>query len=104
VALDFVNQVGTGLAECIRAGIKDLGWENREIPFVLSGGSFKGNGHIMAKIIKDSLSDFPNLILFQAEYEPVYGALMLAYEKYNNGIVPELSNEDILKFKLKREI
>jgi len=104
VAEDFVNQTAVGFAECIRAGIKDLGWENREIPFVLNGGSFKGKGYIIEKIIKNSLVDLTNLNLFQAEYEPVYGVLMLAYEKYNNGIIPQLTNEDILKFKLKREL
>jgi N-acetylglucosamine kinase-like BadF-type ATPase len=104
VAEDFINEVGRGLAECIRIGIKDLGLENRETPLVLSGGSFKGNGYIMEKVIKDSLSDLPNLTLFQAEHEPVYGALMLAYEKYNNGIVPRVKDEDIAKFKLKREL
>jgi len=104
VALDFVTQVGNGFAECIRTGIKDAGWENREILLVLSGGSFKGKGHVMEKVIKDSLADLQNLILFQAEYEPVYGALMLAYEKYNNGTVPQITSEDISKFKLKREL
>ena len=104
VALDFVNQAGIGFAECIRAGIKDFGWENREIPLVLNGGSFKGKGCVMERIIKDSLLDLPNLKLFQAEYEPVYGALMLAYEKYNNGVIPKISSKDISKLKLKRKL
>lgn len=104
VAVDFVNQVGLGFAECIRTGIKDFGWENREIPLVLNGGSFKGKGYVMEKVIKDSLADLPNLKLFQSEYEPVYGALILAYEKYNNGVIPQMTNEDISKLKLKRKL
>jgi N-acetylglucosamine kinase-like BadF-type ATPase len=104
VAEDFVNEVGSGLAECIRIGIKDLGWENRKIPLVLSGGSFKGKGYVLEKVIKDHLDDLTNLTLFQAEYEPVYGALLLAYDKYNNGIIPQITKKDILKFKLKREL
>lgn len=104
VAEDFVNEVGSGLAECIRTGIKDLGWENREIPLVLSGGSFKGKGYVLEKVIKDHLEDLTNLTLFQAEYEPVYGALLLAYDKYNNGITPQITKKDISKFKLKREL
>jgi hypothetical protein len=58
----------------------------------------------MEKIIRNSLSDMPNLTLFQAEYEPVYGALLLAYEQYNDRIIPNITNEDIAKFNLKREL
>jgi hypothetical protein len=96
--------VGIGLAECIRTGIKNLGWENRKIPLVLSGGSFKGKGYVLEKVIKDHLDDLTNLTLFQAEYEPVYGALLLAYDKYNNGITPQITKKDISKFRLKREL
>ena len=102
VAEDFVNEVGIGLAKCIRVAIKDFGWENQEVPLVLNGGSFKGNGYIMEKIIKDNLIDFPNLQIIQAKCEPVYGALMLAYEKYNDGIIPKVKKEDIVKFEIKR--
>ena len=30
VAEDFVNQTGKGFADCIREGIRELGWENRK--------------------------------------------------------------------------
>ncbi|MDF2544065.1 MAG: gspK [Herbinix sp.] len=104
VAEDFVNEVGSGLAECIRSGIKNLGWENREVSLVLSGGSFKGKGFVLEKVIKDHLRDLTKLTLFQAEYEPVYGALMLTYEKYNNGIIPQITDQDIVRLQLKREL
>lgn len=104
VAEDFVNQTGRAFAECIRGGIKDCGWENIEIPFVLSGGSFKGKGFVLEKAVTDNLRDLANLKLFQAEHEPVYGALLLAYEKYNNGIIPEITGEDKTKCKIKREL
>ncbi|MHB1155029.1 MAG: hypothetical protein ACYCWE_22040 [Eubacteriales bacterium] len=102
VAEDFVNEVGIGLAECIRSGIKELGWENREIPLVLSGGSFKGKGYVLEKVIKDHLDDLTNLKIFQAEYEPVLGALQLAYDKYNNATTPDITKKNIILFKLNR--
>lgn len=102
VAQDFINEVGTGLAVCVREGIKNLGWENKPIPLILNGGAFKGNGYIMETIIKESLNDLLNITIHQAEYEPVYGALMLSYDKYNNGLFPKTSEDDINRLNLKR--
>jgi len=52
--------------------------------------------------MRDNLNDLTNLMLFQAEYEPVLGALQLAYNKYNNGTTPQITKKDIIQFKLNR--
>jgi hypothetical protein len=102
VAEDFINQVGIGFADCILDGIKYLGWETREIAFVLNGGSFKGKGYVLDKVIKNYFKSHPNIKLFQSKYEPVYGALMMSFEIHNNGVFPHISDEDALKFNLQR--
>lgn len=100
VAEDFVNQTGKGFADCIREGIRELGWENREVYFVMNGGSFKGKGFVLEKVIREYLSDLDNLILFQSEYEPVAGALLLSYDNY--GISPDYHS--FMRFKLRRNL
>ena len=104
VSIDLIREIGTGLAGYIRSGIKNLGWEDREVPFVLSGGALKGKGYILENVIRENLSGIPNLNLIRARYEPVYGALMLAYDEYHPETAPSVSSEDIQVFNLYREL
>lgn len=103
VAEDFINEVALNYTECIRTGIYEMQLEKTPFTLVLNGGAFKGNGYIMENLLRKHLSDLVNISIIQSEYEPVYGALMLAYEKYNN-FSPNIKKEDISKYNLKRDL
>ena len=102
VSIDIIDNIGCGLAGFVRAGIVQFGWYSRDIQLVLSGGVLKGGNGIMENVIREALTDIPNLTIFRAQYEPVYGALLLAYDEYNAGVDVKVSVEDVLRFNLKR--
>ena len=102
VAIELINDIGAGLATHIRAGIRALGLENQELPFVLSGGILKGQNNLLEKVIRNRLADITNLNFIRAECEPVFGALMLAYDKYGVSGTLNVTDEDLREFNLYR--
>jgi len=102
VALELVELVGKGLATHIRAGLTHLCLTDRKLEFILTGGVLKGQGNLLECVIRRCLTDIPTLKLVCAKYEPVYGALMIAYERYNVNKAIVINNEDICTYKLLR--
>ena len=81
------------LVKYIVAGAKRLSLDKEGFPVVLSGGVPKG-GAIMGEMLeKHLLAHFPKAVCIEARFEPVVGALLLAYDRlYRDGIPEEVQD------------
>lgn len=90
VALDLIRWAGQELGEMANGVIRQLQFENLKFDIVLVGGMFKG-GPLLIEPMRETIQRLaPNTRLLRLTLPPVVGAVLMAMEKGNIDITPEI--------------
>ncbi|MGC9064161.1 MAG: N-acetylglucosamine kinase, partial [bacterium] len=91
VAVEIVKKVASETAISAWAIIKQLHLEREPIKVVLGGSIFKARGPLLFDLIKAELHSYiPMAKIVVPRYEPVVGALLLAFDHYTKVQIPEI--------------
>jgi len=96
VAADILVKQGLALAEYATAAIRRYGMEHLAFDVVLAGSVFKGKGPLLIDTLTQAIHRVaPHARVVRAEFEPVVGAVLLAYDALGltvtDGIVGNLA-------------
>lgn len=81
VATQIIVDEGLALAEYAIALIRRFALQNQPVDVVLAGSEFKGQGQLLARTIQQAIGQVaPHARIVRAQFEPVVGALLLAYD------------------------
>ncbi len=81
VAQRLLRQLALGLAELVIAGLRRLSLTEIPVEVVLAGGLFQGRSMILLETLRAAIAaQAPQARLVEARYEPVVGAVLLAWE------------------------
>jgi N-acetylglucosamine kinase-like BadF-type ATPase len=91
VAREYIEWFCRELARYVIVAARNLSMQDRDIVMVLSGGVSK-SGSIMVDLLQQRLKEeLPGIRCLNARFEPVVGALLLAYDRiYPEGIPAEV--------------
>lgn len=93
VAVEIVKRIARETALSAWAIMKSLGLEKEYVKVVLGGSIFKAKGPLLIDYVRAELHSFnPNAEIVIPKYEPVVGALLLAFDYQFKGIDPILYN------------
>jgi N-acetylglucosamine kinase-like BadF-type ATPase len=82
VARRIVEEHGAGLGDCARVAARRVGIEGTAFPVVLAGSVFRGPARLLGDILFARVrAASPDAILMRSSFEPVVGALRLAFEQ-----------------------
>ena len=97
VAVEIVKKVADETAVSAWAIIKQLHLEKESVKVVLGGSVFKAKGPLLLDLVRAELHSYvPLARIVLPRYEPVVGALLLAFDSYSEVKDPEfLSNIDV---------
>lgn len=91
VAVEIVKKIATETALSASAIMKRLSLEREPVKVVLGGSIFKAKGPLLIDYIRAELHSFnPKAEIVIPKYEPVVGALLLAFEYKFGRISPEI--------------
>lgn len=91
IAQNIIKKFGEEAGISANALIRRLGFENEEFECVMAGSVFKGKGTLMMDTVRNTvLQVAPRAHVITPRYEPVVGALMLAFEAVGIQIEGEL--------------
>lgn len=81
VATQIVAQHGERLADYALAAARKVGIENTPFTLVLNGGIFRHQGNVLIDAVLSRVrQSAPSVAIVRGGYEPVIGALLLAFE------------------------
>ncbi len=91
VAVEIVKKIAKETALAAWAIMKRLSLEKESVKVVLGGSIFKAKGPLLIDYVKAELHSFnPKAEIVLPRYEPVVGALLLAFDYQFKGIDPTL--------------
>ncbi|MBE2268759.1 MAG: hypothetical protein IAE80_11055, partial [Anaerolinea sp.] len=92
VALRMVENHAIHLVEYALASARKVGMQHTPFTLILNGGVFRHPGTVMRSAITRRVrQESPDVQVVTSRFEPVVGALMLAFEETGLAITPELT-------------
>jgi len=81
IAAQIVLKHGERLADYALAAARKVGIDQSPFPLILNGGIFRHRGNVLVDVILSRLAQTtPGVVAIRSGYEPVIGALLLAFE------------------------
>jgi N-acetylglucosamine kinase-like BadF-type ATPase len=91
VAIQIVIHQGERLAEYALAAARQVGIESTPFTLILNGGIFRHRGNVLVDAILNRVrQNAPDVAVVRSAYEPVIGALLLAFETAGISVTPAL--------------